>query len=76
MLMIGISSLYVYVWLRPVHVTMQTRRQPAPVPADSQATLGEHERSILAKYAQDDDEDQEEQQHSPSGEQDDDNDLD
>ncbi|CAL5219204.1 g995 [Coccomyxa viridis] len=52
----------------------RTRRQPAPVPADSQATLGEHERSILAKYAQDDDEDQEEQQHSPSGEQDDDND--
>ena len=38
------------------------------------ATLGEHERSILSKYAQDDDEDLEEQsrQHGRSGDQEDD----
>ena len=58
-----------------MHVFMQARRQPAAVPAGSQATLGEHERSVLAKYAQDDDEEQE-QQHSPSGTQEDDDELD
>ena len=57
---------------------MQARRQPAPVPAEGGATLGEHERSILAKYAQDDDEDQEQQQQQqqPSEDQDDDDQFD
>ena len=56
---------------------MEARRQPAPVPAEGRATLGEHERSILAKYAQDDDEGQEEQQHHrPSRDQDEDDELD
>ena len=54
------------------------RRQPAAVPAESQATLGEHERSILAKYAQDDDEEVEEQQqrHASPGTQNSDDELD
>lgn len=57
---------------------LQARRQPAALPAQSATTLGENERSILAKYAQDDDEDMEEQQPQQAGsdDQEDDDELD
>ena len=64
--------------LRVSVVPIQARRQPAAVPVESAAALGENERSILAKYAQDDDEDIEEQQpqQAGSGDQEDDDELD
>ncbi len=53
--------------LRISWADVQARRQPAAVPTGSKATLGEHERSILAKYAQDDDEDMQEQRPQQAG---------
>lgn len=50
----------------------QVRGRTLPAPAESTATLGESERSVLAKYGQDDEEEAEEQQQRHGDDQEDD----